>query len=767
MMEKTAMIRRLLFLVLFASGAVNSQQYPPVIYVPVTFYDFHSDRSNPEFEQRHQGGTRTGMVASKLGADGKPVLGPVPYMNYGIANWFKPWKAGDKTYPLYDPRGKPGEVFRGGDNWQKEFQQSVSYMGMETATHDTSFINKVIHDSLPFKHIGGGQYEYRNDSFFPLDKRGFGNEWNHELGNPDQPNDVNHNYAFTMELHCSFVKQSGLTFKFRGDDDVWVFVDNKLQMDLGGIHEAVDGFISLDNISGLANGSSYSLDVFYAERHSAESHIWITTNVIFAPSNLRLYKHPGVPDAGNNQPLGSQDSVRMGQTYSLYGHIFDSTGTWRPEYDSLIRWELSPADGLGATRGSGTSVTPTRPGTYRLTARFTDTANPTRESVASITLYVGSGPLPPPYTLKLYNQPGDPALLTPLNGNDVVTAGQVYTIYGHLFDTSGTLMNGYNKYIKWSIVEVNTGTTPSPEIGASTSVMPTRAGQLTLNAYFADPDNLARPPSQERVVLTVNADVAHHIDIQADSVVKNYTGNDDFDELIFGKNDESEKIFAVVRDRFGNFVRYADFASWRSGNPQIADVTAFNGKSTVVQKQEGGIGEETIIIAYEQGLIPDTISVGSTGNSAATAWPNPFVPGESLLPGLGGGGGGGKVYQYYENVLQPYARNPYGILIGAESPRPLVPLNPSEAQNPKASYAHVNIYDAVGNLVASSRSGRKDLKVLRAKTSRTFGVVWDGTNDKGRTVGAGVYLVDIKGKQSDGKPYFKQMKIAVKRGNDK
>jgi len=78
-----------------------AQQWEPTINVRVTFYDFQSDRSNPEFEQPHDGRRLTvqagvnrvaqGMVADTLDLDGKPVLGAWPYMNHGIRFWFRDW----------------------------------------------------------------------------------------------------------------------------------------------------------------------------------------------------------------------------------------------------------------------------------------------------------------------------------------------------------------------------------------------------------------------------------------------------------------------------------------------------------------------------------------------------------------------------------------------------------------------------------------------------------------------------------------------------
>lgn len=325
------------FSVLHAQDAV----YPPTMTIPVTFYDFHSDQSSPEFEitPSGTGQIRLGMVAPTLDAEKKPQLGPTPYFNRKIDRWFRPWVAGDMT--IYNYYGESGTGTR--------FDRYEDYpAGLTALPYDTSFKNIVIQDSLVFRYIAGssGLYEFASSSFFPLDGQGFGSERN------------NHNYSFTMELHWTFTMVPGLTFNFTGDDDVWAFVDNKQVMDIGGIHGPLTGSFNVDEIAGLERNKKYSFDFFYAERHVTGSNIRITTNIIAAPSVLLLYGKPGAPGP-NNQPIAALDTIRPNDTLTVYGHIFDSLGVWQPAYDSLITWTVEPAGivSLNAGKGSAVSIT--------------------------------------------------------------------------------------------------------------------------------------------------------------------------------------------------------------------------------------------------------------------------------------------------------------------------------------------------------------------------------------------------------------------------
>jgi fibro-slime domain-containing protein len=115
-------------------------------------------------------------------------------------------------------------------------------------------------------------FQYSSNAFFPIDGQGFGNY-----------DGYGHNFHFTSEIRYWF-KHTGLgqpaQLSFFGDDDVFVFINKRLALDLGGVHGSMSGSVTLDAPTaqqlGLLEGLIYEIAVFQAERHTVASTYQLT-----------------------------------------------------------------------------------------------------------------------------------------------------------------------------------------------------------------------------------------------------------------------------------------------------------------------------------------------------------------------------------------------------------------------------------------------------------------------------------------------------------
>jgi fibro-slime domain-containing protein len=206
---------------------------------------------HPDFGSHYCCGNPLGTVLPTLGADRKPVYNPANI-------------AGD--YGMGGVGLTGAEAF---DQWYRDVPGvNLAYL--------------VGFHLVP--SADGITREYASKLYFPVDGVGFGN-----LGDYGEDG-MSHNFGFTTELHTTFRYEGGEVFAFEGDDDLWVFINNQLAIDLGGIHSAMAGEVRLDEFAakaGLVVGEVYNLDLFNAERHPAGSNFKITTTMGFLDCGVR------------------------------------------------------------------------------------------------------------------------------------------------------------------------------------------------------------------------------------------------------------------------------------------------------------------------------------------------------------------------------------------------------------------------------------------------------------------------------------------------
>ncbi|HEX8792043.1 MAG TPA: fibro-slime domain-containing protein [Polyangiaceae bacterium] len=176
------------------------------------------------------------------------------------------------------PTGKPVYAHPSGSTPTTHGQMLFDYW-----YRDTSGINIPYDYTINLTPLGGGVSTFNDQEFFPLDGRGWNDDYVADDGNM-------HNFSFTFELHTTFEYMGGEVFTFIGDDDVFVFIAKKLVVDLGGVHPAETKSISLDTLVTddaaatpvpLAKGTTYPLDIFYNERHTVASHFRMDTSIVF------------------------------------------------------------------------------------------------------------------------------------------------------------------------------------------------------------------------------------------------------------------------------------------------------------------------------------------------------------------------------------------------------------------------------------------------------------------------------------------------------
>ncbi|WP_437941910.1 fibro-slime domain-containing protein [Sorangium sp. So ce341] len=225
----------------------------------VLYRDFKD--THPDFEMDFRGDVvRRKLIEPQLDGDSKPVF----LDSIGCQ--------ADLQTPLDCGGGTPNQVVITSSESFNQWYRDVPGVNM-------TFPKQLeLEESPP----GSGRYVFDSTDFFPLaPEEGFGI-------NP--PNGKNQNFLFTTEIHLKFGYVAGQEFSFRGDDDMWIFINGKLALDLGSMHGPESGVIDFDaqaDYLGISPGNTYTMDIFHAERHTDGSNFHIETNIsCFVPVDV-------------------------------------------------------------------------------------------------------------------------------------------------------------------------------------------------------------------------------------------------------------------------------------------------------------------------------------------------------------------------------------------------------------------------------------------------------------------------------------------------
>lgn len=164
---------------------------------------------------------------------------------------------------------------------------------------------------------------YEDDSvtakqFYPIDGLGYDailgdtTDKANDSGS-NRPEHPNGNYALRGE--AQFIYRDDLYFEFSGDDDVYMYINGVLALDLGGAHGICTKRVNLKDVAQqchLTEGEVATFTFFYMERNSDASNFKIETNMELVKRGISVQKN--AYDAGYANAIMSGTAVETGRS---------------------------------------------------------------------------------------------------------------------------------------------------------------------------------------------------------------------------------------------------------------------------------------------------------------------------------------------------------------------------------------------------------------------------------------------------------------------
>lgn len=208
-------------------------------------------------------------------------------------------RLGEDSYPIVD-KGKKGSssyLFSTKEGTGKEFYSDANYLFKQDAdgyyeydsTKNFAQFNKNTKEFTVYKVPGSSkdpidlQQGSKHGSFFPFNTLG-----DHKYWGIPQISEKSPDFHFGMTMSAKFIQPkdgkingNNMVFEFSGDDDVWVYIDGVLVLDIGGIHNSVSGSIDFAEGTVKVGSNNYTLKNLFKEAGAEKEGDFVSRKDIF------------------------------------------------------------------------------------------------------------------------------------------------------------------------------------------------------------------------------------------------------------------------------------------------------------------------------------------------------------------------------------------------------------------------------------------------------------------------------------------------------
>lgn len=217
------------------------------------------------------------------------------YLSLGIMQK----RLGEDSYPIVDKGKKESSsyLFSTKEGTGKEFYSDANYLFKQDAdgyyeydsTKNFAQFNKNTKEFTVYKVPGSSkdpidlQQGSKHGSFFPFNTLG-----DHKYWGIPQISEKSPDFHFGMTMSAKFIQPkdgkingNNMVFEFSGDDDVWVYIDGVLVLDIGGIHNSVSGSIDFAEGTVKVGSNNYTLKNLFKEAGAEKEGDFVSRKDIF------------------------------------------------------------------------------------------------------------------------------------------------------------------------------------------------------------------------------------------------------------------------------------------------------------------------------------------------------------------------------------------------------------------------------------------------------------------------------------------------------